>query len=95
MAGTQVPTLPLAVAGVNGVQWYFRFGMGSEKWGRIFGLSDLLPSLSEISHSICLEVVKEMLGVSRNSEHRALRVGVLRLREWNAIQSQSHTNALI
>lgn len=67
MPGTQVPILPPAEAGVNGVQWYFRFGMGLEKWSRVFGLSDLLPLLSEISHSTCLEVVKEMLGVSRNS----------------------------
>lgn len=41
--------------------------MGLEKWGKILGLSYLLLSLSEISHSICLKVVKEILGVSRNS----------------------------
>lgn len=51
----------------NLMKRYFRFGMGLEKWGGISGLSYLLPSLSEISHSIFLEVVKEMLGLSRNS----------------------------
>lgn len=66
--GVQVPKLPLAVARVKDlVKRYFRFGVRLEKWGRINSLSSLLPSLSEISHSIYHRVVKEMLWVPRNS----------------------------
>lgn len=81
----------------NLVKRYFRFGMGMEKWGGISGLLYLLPSLFEISHSICLEVVKEMLGLSRNSlgnQSLTLRVGVLRLREWNAIPEEEPQKCL-
>lgn len=81
----------------NLMKRYFRFGMGLEKWGGISGLSYLLPSLSEISHSIFLEVVKEMLGLSRNSlgnQSRVLRVGVLRLGEGNAIPEEEPQKCL-
>jgi len=97
--GVQVPELPLAVQGEWGlVKRYFRFGTGLEKWGRIKGLSSLLPSFSDISHSICRRVVREMLGGSRalswQSERHALRVGVLGLRDRNAIPEEEPQTCL-
>lgn len=51
----------------NFMKRYLRFGIGLEEWEQIFGLSYLLPSLSEISHSICHRVVKKVLRVPRTS----------------------------
>lgn len=97
--GVQVPKLPLAVQGEWGlVKRYFRFGTGLEKWAGIKGLSSLLLSFSDISHSICRRAVREMLGGSKalswQSERHALRARVLGLRDRNAIPEEEPQTCL-
>lgn len=97
--GVQVPKLPLAIQGEWGlVKRYFRFGTELEKWGRIKGLSSLLPSLSEFSHSICRRVVREMLGVPRHSVgNQSVMLWGVGCSDWEIgtpFQSRSHRNAL-
>lgn len=97
--GVQVPKLPLAVQGEWGlVKRYFRFGMGLEKWGRINGLSYLLPSLSEISHSIrqgCQGDAGDTKELSWQSEHHAFEGGGTQSGRLEChSRVKSHKNAL-
>ena len=81
------------------VKRYFRFGVELEKWGKTNSLSYLLPSQSEISHSIYYMVVKEMLWVPGNSlgnqKHHGLRVGCSGWESGVPFQRKSHKNAVI
>lgn len=72
--------------------------MGLEKWGRIKGLSYLLSSLPEISHSICRKVIRKILGAPRNSVgNQSIMLWTLGYSDWEIrmpFQMRSHKNAL-
>ena len=62
------------------VKRYFRLGVGLEKWGKTNSLSYLLPSPSEISHSIyhmvgCQGDAVGTRELTWQSKHHGLRVG--------------------
>lgn len=82
------------------VKRYFRFGVGLENWGKTNSLSYLLPSPSEISHSIyymvgCQGDAVGTRELTWQSKHHDLRVGCSGWESGVPFQRKSHKNALI